>query len=86
MVLNQWRVIVVVSDWEPYLGSLFCIVVGGLLSMLRCMLAQCFDSSHVRLVSLFVCLVYFVFFRLSLKRCIHITLRFSLLTTTIVAI
>ena len=33
MVLYQWQVFVVVSDWEPYLGSLFCIVVGGLLSM-----------------------------------------------------
>jgi hypothetical protein len=33
MVLNQWQVFVVVSDWEPYLGSLFCIVVRGLLSM-----------------------------------------------------
>ena len=33
MVLNQKQVLVVVSDWEPYSSSLFCIVVGGLLSM-----------------------------------------------------
>ena len=30
MVLNQWQVFVVVSDWEPYLGSL----VRGLLSVM----------------------------------------------------
>ena len=24
MVLNQRQVLVIVSDWEPYLGSLFC--------------------------------------------------------------
>jgi hypothetical protein len=25
MVLNQRQVLVIVSDWEPYLGSLFCV-------------------------------------------------------------
>ena len=25
MVLNQRQVLVLVSDWEPYLGSLFCV-------------------------------------------------------------
>ena len=84
MILNQWQVFLVVSDWEPYLGRLFCIVVGALLSMGCCMFALSIDSGHVRLVLLFVCLVYFVFFRLSLKGCIHITLRFGHLTTTIV--
>jgi hypothetical protein len=29
MVLNQRQVSVVVSDWEPYLGSLFSIVFCG---------------------------------------------------------
>ena len=48
------------------------------------MFALSFDSGHVRLVILFVCLVYFVFFCLFIKRCLHITLRFGLLTTTIV--
>ena len=26
MVLNQWQVLVIVSDWEPYLGSLFVVL------------------------------------------------------------
>ena len=25
MVLNHRQVLVIVSDWEPYLGSLFCV-------------------------------------------------------------
>jgi hypothetical protein len=29
MVLNQRQVLVIVSDWEPYLGSLFCVGFGG---------------------------------------------------------
>jgi hypothetical protein len=29
MVLNQRQVSVIVSDWEPYLGSLFSIVFCG---------------------------------------------------------
>ena len=29
MVLNQWQVLVIVSDWEPYLGSLFCVGICG---------------------------------------------------------
>ena len=29
MVLNQRQVLVIVFDWEPYLGSLFCVGVCG---------------------------------------------------------
>ena len=32
MVLNQRQVLVIVSDWEPYLGSLFCVGFCGWLS------------------------------------------------------
>ena len=78
IVLNQWQVFVVVSDWEPYLGSLFCIVVRGLLSMLCCMLAQWFYSSHVHLVSLFVLFSVLRVFSSIIKVCI------GLLHTTIV--
>ena len=84
MVLNQWQVFVVVSDWEPYLGSRLWIVVGGLLSMLCCMLAQCFYSSHIRLVSLFVLFSVLRVFLSIIEVCIHTTLRFGLLITTIV--
>ena len=49
-----WQVLVVVSDWDPYLGSLFCIVVCGLLSMLCCMFALSFESGHGCLVLLLV--------------------------------
>ena len=47
-------------------------------------IALSFDSGHDRVVILFVGLVYFVFFRPSLKVCVHTTLRVGLLTTTIV--
>ena len=30
MVLNQRQVLVIVSDWEPYLGSLFCVGIWGI--------------------------------------------------------
>ena len=32
MVLNQRQVLVIFSDWEPYLGSLFCVGFCGWLS------------------------------------------------------
>ena len=32
MVLNQRQVFVIVSDWQPYLGSLFCVGFCGWLS------------------------------------------------------
>ena len=31
MVLNQRQVFVIVSDWEPYLGSLFGVVFFGVI-------------------------------------------------------
>ena len=38
MVLNQRQVLVIVSDWEPYLGSLFSVgVCGWLFSVFVCL-------------------------------------------------
>ena len=84
MFLNQWQVFDVVSDWEPYIGSLFCIVIRGLLSMGCCMLALSFYSGHVRLVSLFCLFSVLCVFSSIIKVCIHITLRFGPLHMTIV--
>ena len=37
MVLNQRQVLVIVSDWEPYLGSLFCVGFCGWLFLVFCL-------------------------------------------------
>ena len=39
MVLNQRQVLVIVSDWEPYLGSLFCVEFCGRLFLSLCLFA-----------------------------------------------
>ena len=40
MVLNQRQVLVIVSDWEPYLGSLFCVWFCGWMFLSLCLLHQ----------------------------------------------
>ena len=51
MVLNQRQVLVIVSDWEPYLGSLFCVGVCGRLFPVFVF------SAPVRTVSVFTVIV-----------------------------
>jgi hypothetical protein len=51
MVLNQRQVLVIVTNWEPYLGNLFCVGICGWLFLV-------FVSMHqIRLCSVFKCIV-----------------------------
>jgi hypothetical protein len=49
MVLNQRQVLVIISDWEPYLGSLFCVGFCGWLSLSSfvCSRQNCFGFFHI---------------------------------------
>ena len=59
MVLNQRQVLVIVSDWEPYLGSLFCVGFCGWLSPVLVF------SAPVRTVSVFPRLLFCIMCMLS---------------------
>jgi hypothetical protein len=88
MVLNQRQVSLVVSDWESYLGSLFCHCGLWVIVYVSCL---CQNSSHysftvvIRLLFLysfvFSCSVLSFIIKSSWT---HTTLHFGLLLTTIV--
>ena len=55
LVLNQRQLVIVVSDWGPYLGSHFRWGFCGVLSMCSCMSALVVDSVTVVWYSLVKC-------------------------------
>ena len=63
MVLNQRQVLVIVSDWEPYLGSLFCVgVCGGVVPVFVFSAPDRTVSGFATFVILYLCSVHVIVF------------------------
>ena len=57
MVLNQMQVLVVVSNWQPYLGSLFCHCGLWVIVYVRCLCQHSSHYSYTVVIRLLFCIV-----------------------------